>query len=173
MSNFLNNKKAYLSGPIEYDHESLNWRTEPVKILTEKFGIDVFDPFADPKQQWAEKLKEAKITKDFETISNVAHAFVRKDLHQVDLSHLLIAYIPHKTPTTGTVHEIINSNNSKKPTLLVSNTGDISNIPAWYFGFIPIEFIFPNWNSLYEYLEKVNDPEQKVHDRWKFIQGKI
>ena len=170
---FLDNKKVYLSGPIQYDTSNINWRIEPVKILKEKFKLDVFDPFSDPKQQWLPILKEAKEKRDYKTIATIAKDFVRKDLAVVDRSDFIIAYVPAKVPTIGTVHEIINSNNSKKPTLLVSNTNDIIDIPVWYYGFISLEFMFPNWESLYSYLEEVNDKKHINNDRWKFICNQI
>jgi nucleoside 2-deoxyribosyltransferase len=79
-------------------------------------------------------LKKAQSEKDTDTIAKIAKSFVRKDLCLVDRADFLIAYLPNKIPTTGTNHEIINSNNAKKPTLLVTDTGDITNIPLWYFG---------------------------------------
>lgn len=170
--NFLSDKRAYLSGPIEFGSEH-NWRTEPVEILTKKFGINLFDPFADPKQQWVPVLNKARKERDYETITKIAKTFVRKDLAMVDRADMVIAYLPHGTPTTGTHHEIINSNNAKKPTLLVTNLDDIAYIPLWYFGFIPSEFMFPNWDSLYEYLESVNRGEHRSNDRWSFIYGDI
>ena len=51
-------------------------------------------------------------------------------------SDFIIAYVPMAVCTTGVVHEVINSHNAKKPTLLVTNTDNIKNIPLWYFGFI-------------------------------------
>lgn len=170
---YLNNKKVYLSGPIQYDISNVNWRTEPIKILKERFKLDVFDPFSDPKQQWLPTLKEAKNNKDYKTISTIAKDFVRKDLAIVDRSDLLIAYVPDKVPTVGTVHEIINSNNQKKPTLLVSSTNDIVDIPIWYYGFISLDFMFPNWNALYDYLEDVNQKKHINNDRWRYIYDEI
>ena len=172
MNNYLKDKQCYLSGPIQFGEE-LDWRSGPKKVLEEKFAIDVFDPVCDPKQQWVPLLNESRETKNYENIVSIAKRFVRKDLAMVDRADLLIAYIPHKIPTTGVCHEIINSNNSKKPTLLVSNLNDIAYIPVWYFGFIPLEFMFPNWNALFDYLEEVNNGKHKNNDRWSFIYGDI
>lgn len=170
--NYLKQRRCYLSGPIQFGDES-NWRDNPKEILEKKFGLQVFDPFADPKQQWVPSLTEAQKTKDIETIVRISKGFVRKDLCLVDRSDFLIAYLPYKVPTTGTVHEIINSNNAKKPTLLVTNLEDISYIPLWYFGFIPKEFMFAGWASLFKYLEDVNDGQHKDNNRWSFIYGEI
>jgi len=165
-------KRLYLSAPIEYNTES-NWREEVKKVLTKKFGFNVFDPSQDPKQQWWSVLREARETKDYEKIATIAKLFVRKDLAMVDRADLVIAYVPHKVPTTGVVHEVINSNNCKKPTLLVSNCDDISYIPVWYYGFIATEFMFPNWKALFKYLKEVEDGKHKDNDRWSFIYGDI
>jgi nucleoside 2-deoxyribosyltransferase len=170
--NFLNGKRAYLSGPIEHG-EGENWRVGPCQFLTDKLGVDLFDPFSDPKQQWVHALKEAQKNKDYELIVKISKSFVRKDLCLVDRSDFIIAYLPHKIPTTGTHHEIINSNNAKKPTLLVTNCGDISYLPLWYFGFIPVEFMFPTWDKLYSYLEEVNEGKHQHNNRWSYIYGNI
>jgi hypothetical protein len=168
----LKQKRAYLSGPIEYSQD-INWRTKPKQVLVEEFGIDLFDPFCDPKQQWTEELNEARKNQDFETVTKICKLFVRKDLCWVDRSDFIISFLPYKVPTTGTVHEIINSNNAKKPTLLVTDAENVSYIPLWYFGFIPVEFMFAGWESLFSYLREVNSGLHKHNNRWSFIYGEI
>ena len=172
MTMYLAGKRCYLSGPIQFG-DTTNWRDYPKQVLAEEFGLLVSDPFADPKQQWVPTLTKAQQDKDTETIVKIAKGFVRKDLCLVDRSDLLIAYLPYKVPTTGTHHEIINSNNAKKPTLLVTNLDHISYIPLWYFGFIPTEFMFVGWESLFVYLREVNDAKHKHNNRWSYIYGEI
>lgn len=169
--NYLKNKRAYLSGPIEAD-TGPNWREPVKKALTEKFGIDLFDPFTDPKQQWAPLLNQAKNDQNFDLVTTIAKSFVRKDLCMVDRSDLLIAYLPKSICTTGTVHEIINSVNSKKPVLLVTN-GPKTQIPSWYWGFIPHEVMFSSFDELYEYLIKVDRGDMKDNNRWAYIYGLV
>lgn len=164
MKNHLFGKRAYLSGPIQYDETGTNWRVEPTNILKNKFGIDVFDPFDDPKQQWVPILQKAQQEKDYETIKKIAKSFVRKDLAEVDHSHLLIAYLPYKVPTTGTCHEIINANDRKKPTFLICPEGK-DKIPLWYFGFINTDFMFGSWIDLFEFLEQINDEKHTNNNR--------
>lgn len=173
MSDPLRNARCYLSGPIENDRNDLNWRTEPSKVLRERFGIDLFDPFSDPKQQWVPALAEARTKGDYDTMVKIAKLFVRKDLCMVDRVDFTIAYLPYKVPTTGTTHEIINSNNAKKPTLLVTDSPNITYIPLWYFGFIPTEFMFAGWDDLFSYLEDVNAGKHKQNNRWSYIYGDI
>jgi len=170
---YLKDKRLYLSGPIEHDTTDHNWRTEPKEILMQKFGVNIFDPFDDPKQNLSSDLHKAREQNDVDTIVHIAKGFLRKDLCLVDRSDLLIAYLPYKVPTTGACHEIINSNNAKKPTLLVTNLDKVSYIPLWYFGFIPKEFMFAGWQSLFNYLKEVDEGMHKHNNRWSFIYGDI
>lgn len=172
MSNYLKNKKCYLSGPIQFAIEEY-WRSQPTFVLQESFGVDVFDPFADEKQKWTDEIKLAKNKDDIDSLINIAKQFVRKDLGMVDRSDFLIAYIPVGIQTVGTVHEIVNSNNAKKPTLLVTNSEKVSDIPLWYFGFIPKDYMFAGWTSLYEYLQKIHDGKILDDDRWHLPCGII
>ena len=169
----LKGKRCYLSGPIENDSTPHhNWRTEPKRILTEEFGIDLFDPFADPKQQWVGDLYKARDECDYETITRIAKSFVRKDLCMVDRADFLISCLPYKVPTTGTHHEVINSSNAKKPTLLVCPDGK-NKIPLWYYGFIPHEVMFGSWDELYEYLREVEAGKHRHNNRWAYVYGLI
>ena len=171
MANVIEGKRCYLSGAIEFGDEDTNWRTEPKKILIEKYKIDLFDPFSDPKQQWVPKLNAARAAKDYETMEKIATKFVNKDLSMVDRSDFLIAYLPKGVPTTGTTHEIIQSYSGiKNPTLLVCPEGKVHN-PLWFFGFIPHRYMFSSWDDLYSYLDEVNDGKHKDDSRWHFVYG--
>jgi hypothetical protein len=168
----LTNKRVYLSGAIEHDLSGHNWRINPSKILREEFKLNLFDPFSDPKQSCTVQLMQAREERDFDTMVAIAKNFVRKDLCSVDRSDFLIAYLPYQVPTTGTHHEIINSNNSKKPTLLVAD-GNKARIPLWYFGFIPVEFMFDDWKQLYSYLREINEYKHINNNRWAYVYGLI
>lgn len=165
----LEGKTVYLSGPIENGYDTAdNWRTEPVKVLSERFGINVFDPFADIKQQWVPTLNQARTDKNYEEIRRIAKQFVRKDLGKVDKSDFVIAYLPYKVATTGTHHEIINANDRKKPVLLVCPQGK-ENVPLWYFGFIHHKNMFGSFEEVYERLEEINKGSHIDDDRWALI----
>ena len=169
----LENTRCYLSGPIEHDETNFNWRTEPKEVLVKNFKVNLFDPFEDPKQQWVPAILKAKEEKNYELMAEIARRFVRKDLCMVDRSDFLIAYLPKDVLTTGTHHEIVTAVNAKKPTLLVTNGDDVTNLPLWYFGFIPTKCMFSNWNALYDYLELVNQGEEKGNNKWSFIYGDV
>lgn len=168
--NYLKDKRLYFSSPIECcEEKEKNWRQPIIEKLKNQYGLNVFDPYSDPKQQFTDDIKKAKENKDFQTVRKIARSFVKKDLNLVDRSDILLAYIPYRVPTTGVCHEIIVSSNSKKPTLLVTNMNDISYIPTWYFGFIPVEFMFSNWEALFNYLKEVNEGKHKDNDKWSYI----
>jgi len=170
--NHLRNKRAYLSGAIEFGEKTHNWRIDPINVMTNRLGINVFDPFSDPKQQWVEELDKARVNRDYAAIRKIAKNFVRKDLCMVDRSDFLIAYMPYKIPTTGTVHEIVNSNEAKKPTLIVCPQGK-ENAPVWLWGILPEHYFFSSWDDLYAYLQDVADGKHYEDDRWHFCCGLV
>jgi len=168
---YLQDRKIYLSGPIEHDDGCENWRTEPKKVLTERFGLKLFDPYADPKQQFAEKLRSAMDDGDWDYAEKIAKDFVSKDLTKVDRSDFIIACLPKDVMTTGTHHEIVYSNDRKKPTIICCPQG-VRFIPAWYFGFRNI-MRFGDWESVYNYLQEVDDGKHMNNNRWKYTYGLI
>lgn len=168
----LRGKRCYLSGPIENDVTHFNWRDEPKRVLGPTFGIDLFDPFDDPKQVWVDPLKKARDECNFAEMARIAKAFVRKDLCMVDRADFVVAYLPYKVPTTGTIHEIIVATNAKKPTLLMCPQGK-QFVPLWFYGFIPHECMFSNWEGVYQYLKDVNHGYHKGNNRWAFVYGMV
>jgi nucleoside 2-deoxyribosyltransferase len=169
---YLKGKRCYLSGPIENANPKDDWRIEPSKILIEEFGIDLFDPFHDPKQQWASALVTAREEKNYNEMARIANNFVRKDLSLVDSSDFLISNVPKGVPTVGTVHEIIVKSEQKKPVLLVCTQGK-EHVAFWYFGLIPHSQMFGSWNDLYNYLREVNIGKHSDNYRWDYVCGRI
>lgn len=165
--NYLKNSKMYLSGPLEY-YEGANWRIEPTKVFTERFGIDVFDPYIDPKQNWSLQINEAKQKKDYAEMARIAKGFVKKDLAMVDRCDFLIACLPFKVPTTGSHFEIYNSINLKKPSLIICPEGK-EKIPVWYFGVVKQEYLFGSWEEVYNYLDEVDKGLHQDNHRWNMV----
>jgi len=168
MNNYLKNRRVYIAGPIEFADHSKDWRGPVKQNLVDRFGLRVFDPIDDPKQEVRAKLNKAKEENDFETVSAIVHNFVRIDLSIVDRMDFLIAYLPHRLPTTGTVHEIVSANDAKKPVFIVCPQGK-NKVPDWYFGFINHKFMFGHWENLYDYLIEVDEGRHKTNNRWTFV----
>ncbi len=201
---YLKNAKCYLSGAIDADMSGKNWRPAVIETLSSRFGVNVFDPFSDPKQMKGKEMAEAKAAGNFDKVREIVLGFVAKDLSEIDRTDMLIARIgmhsiyyanqikdtdiwqddfgqmrlmlppPSVTPipTTGTVHEIVNADLYKKPTMLVCEEG-VKHIPGWYFGILKPEYMFGSWESLYNYLQEVADGKHMNNKRWQRVYGLI
>jgi hypothetical protein len=162
--------RAYLSGAIEQAVEDgEDWRIGPRRVLRNEFGINLFDPFEDPKQQWAEPLRQAREDCDYEVMKEIATRFVQKDLTMVSRSDMLVAHLPYGVPTTGTHHEIVKGIEDKKPVLFVCPQGKQYN-PLWYFGCgVPLDHFFGSWDALYSFLRRVEEGQLRHDRRWHYI----
>lgn len=170
MKHFLKDKLFYLSSPIEFGVD--NWRYEFKNNLINKFKINIYDPFLDPKQQWTKQILKARKEKNYDKISSIAKNFVLKDYLMVDKADGLIAYLPYRVPTIGVHYEISRSLNSNKPTFLICPEGK-ELLPVWYYGIINHKNMFGNFSDFYEYLEKVNNGQIKNDDSLLAIYNKI
>ena len=56
---YLKGKRCYLSGPMENSTES-SWTEDASYVLSQEFGVEVLNPFNDPKQQWEKNLRELR-----------------------------------------------------------------------------------------------------------------
>lgn len=170
MKNFLKDKLFYLSSPIEFGVD--NWRYEFKNILINKFKINIYDPFLDPKQQWTKQILKARKEKNYDKIALIAKNFVLKDYLMVDKADGLIAYLPYRVPTIGVHYEISRSLNSSKPTFLICPEGK-ELLPVWYYGIINHKNMFGNFYDFYDYLEKINNGNIKNDDSLLAIYNKI
>ncbi len=170
---YLRGCKVYLGGPIEHAEDKEDWRPPVRDVLRKEFQIELFDPTEDVKQEWLPNLLDAREACDFDTMSKIAKRFVHKDLSVVDECRFIISNVPRGVPTTGTTHEIINSWDLKKPTLLVCPEGK-QYVPAWYYGFIPHSpWMHGSWDSLYDYLREVDAGKHKEETRWCRLYGLV
>ena len=81
---------------------------------------------------------------------------VHMDLRMVDISDFVVVYLDPAIPTTGTIHELINSLAQRKPTLVVIEGGK-QFAPNWLFGIMDFNFMFDNFTQLYSFLQQIND----------------
>lgn len=173
---------AYLCGPIDHaEDDGVTWRRRVGSMLSEKYGIKILDPTNKPFKAHSHNYEEIGVeknnamslrqNKEFGVLTSKMRDIVRADLRCVDLSDILIAYIPKDTLLCGTIHEIVVASNSKKPTLLVIEGGR-ENASNWFWGMLPtaphIEYaeggrsgwIFDGWASLFDFLDEVNTEEE-------------
>lgn len=169
----LKNSKVYLSGPIEHENQNQpDWRLPVIKELTDRFGIDVFDPSKDEKQKRATLLESAIEKGNYEEVEKIAKSFVRKDLGEIDRRDFLICYNPYKVPTTGTPCEVHHCQNLKKPVLIVCPEGK-KYASRWYFGYVKHQYIFGSWEDCYSYLKEVDEYKHKDNHRWWLVYGMV
>jgi len=181
---------TYLCGPIDnVDDDGVAWRRSIAPILNERYGMKVLDPTDKPFKTHNLKYEEIgdeklasntlRVNGDYAELAEKFKGIVRADLRCVDLSDVLIGYIPEGVQMCGTIHEIVVSTDSKKPTLLVVEGGR-KNLSHWLWGVIPSEpheenrsgWIFDSWDALFEYLDNVDNalavPEPKS-SRWVML----
>ena len=177
-SGLLAGKKVYLSSPLEcIVHDTNNsWheqRQEVKRELKSRLGLLVHDPYDDLENGQAHKdeIKAAKSNRNFVKLNEIFHNTVRLDLRLVDRADILIAYVPNGVATVGTVHEIVNANNAKKPVFLVEGK-DAINVPLWYYGFIPYNRMFGRWEALYTCLKEIDDGSEFADNRISSLQIK-
>ena len=69
----------------------------------------------------------------------------------------------------GTIHELINSLNQKKPTLVVVEGGK-EVAPNWLFGIMDFNFIFDSFGELYDFLGLIDTEAIQANlSRWVFF----
>jgi hypothetical protein len=94
------------------------------------------------------------------------------DLRCTDISDWSIAYLDYSIPMNGTYEEIFTLNRSKKPVLLFCEQG-IDKIGDWFFGTLPHQLFFDEWDKLYQYILDINNGTiTDTLNRWVFFNYK-
>ena len=115
---------TYLCGPIDnVDDDGVIWRKQIGEKLSARYGMKVLDPTDKPFKNQTLKYEEIGVEKQYAhnlkaegRYAELAEKFkgiVRADLRCVDLSDVLIAYLPKDVLMCGTIHEIVVSSHSK------------------------------------------------------------
>jgi len=173
--NNLNGLRCYLSYPIEFASSEESFNKEILCSFLEMKGTKILDP-KKIKFDGISEIEERKQLfedNDFKEIRKQMKKIVRKDLRCVDISDFIIALLPKDIKTTGTTHEIIESDRQRKPTLIVCPEG-IKHIPIWFFGIVPVQYMFDSIEKLVEYLNFIDEHDMDCEDaifddRWQFI----
>ena len=173
---------TYLCGPIDnVEDDGVIWRKQIGKELSARYGMKILDPTDKPFKTHTlkyEEIGEEKVSANnlraegrYAELAEKFKGIVRADLRCVDLSDVLMC---------GTIHEIVVSTDSKKPTLLVVEGGR-KNLSHWFWGIIPSEpheedrsgWIFDSWDALFNYLDTINEAEEDMpqpkSSRWVML----
>ena len=179
--NNLKNMRCYLAGPIDRaTDDGILWRRE-ITIFLKDLGVYVFDPCNKPitnakyKEVVEEKTKMLHLKKShrFLELSARMREIVHYDLRMTDVSDFLIVYLDSEVFTFGTTHELINSLNQRKPTLVVIEGGK-EFAPNWLFGIMDFNFMFDSFDELKEYLVHIDQGVITADlSRWVFFTDKV
>jgi len=175
--NRLRGLRAYLAGPIDHaEDDGVGWRNDLGGWL-KKRGIIVIDPCSKPLTYHAfkeigeekQRMMNLKIQERYFELSKWMQGIVHVDLRMVDVSDIVIVYLDIKSRPFGTIHELINALNQRKPTLVVIEGGKVE-APNWLFGIMRHEFIFSNFEEMCSFLTLIDSGTiQPDYTRWVFL----
>ena len=175
--NRLKGMRIYLAGPIDHaKDDGIGWRNELKKFIKKKgaFALDPCDKpisYAAYGEVGTEKTKMLELKKmgRFFELSEQMKKIAHVDLRMTDVSDCVVDYLNPNITMFGTIHELINSLQQRKPTLVVIEGGK-KNAPNWLFGIMDYNFMFDSFDELEEFLTLVDeasfDPDLT---RWVFF----
>ena len=96
------------------------------------------------------------------------------DLHYLDLSNFVVAYLDLDVRLTGSITEITYAALEKKPIIIICPQGK-AKLPNWLYGMCDHRLFFDDIESSKQYINKVNNNKIFISaERWRFINyGKV
>lgn len=178
--NRLKGLRVYLAGPIDHaDDDGVGWR-DMMKPFLKKKGMLTLDPcdkpinYASYGEVGEEKTKMMELKKlgRFFELSEQMKAICHVDLRMTDVADCVIVYINPDIPMCGTIHELVNSLQQRKPTLVVVEGGK-KNAPNWLFGIMDFNFMFDSFDDLKDFMGLVDEAAFRPDlTRWVFFDFK-
>jgi hypothetical protein len=87
----------------------------------------------------------------------------------VDRSDFIIAYINPKTPTFGTMEELVTAVKMKRPTF-IAIAGSKKKTPLWLLGMFPHKYIYDSMDDILDMVIKIDSGEKEIDsDRWRLL----
>jgi hypothetical protein len=175
--NILNKTKAYLAGNLENaNHTTNTWRSyikEELKSSNITFLSPLEHMFIDdiPENEGNQSVvKGYRANGDFEAAHQHMKKIIRKDLRLVDISDFFIFNFDTKTPTYGTMHELVLASQQRKPVFI--SVGDKHNCPLWIMGLFPHKYIYNNVEEIVGVLKKIDKGEIEINNsRWRLLKS--
>jgi hypothetical protein len=171
MLHYLAEKTTYLAGNIHTTKQSdygVKWREDLIPRLTQ-MNIKVINPCTEGVGDSAKDqiyFKELIAKRDFITLKKDFYKVIRKDLKAVDKSDFLIFYHNPTLPTIGSIHEVINASNQKKPVLIMCDEKDLDHLNPWLLTIIKPQWLFTTWDNMFTYLYKIDNGELDTSHWW-------
>lgn len=176
-NNRLKGMRVYLAGPIDHaEDDGVGWRNKMKKFLVKR-GVNPLDPCDKPISYASygeigaekEKMMELKKMGRWFELSEQMKAIAHVDLRMTDVSDCVIVYLNPEVKMFGTIHELINSLQQRKPTLVVIEGGK-ENAPNWLFGIMDYNFMFDSFKELEDFLTLVDEAAFSPDlTRWVFF----
>lgn len=165
---------TYLSGAMDAAPDlGIGWREKFIK-LTSHLNLDIINPCVKPPGCSVEIQNGHRVSttlrenKDWQGMQKFVKKLRREDLRFTDISDFLIAYIDPEVPSYGTPDEIYTAERQKKPLFCIIK-GGIEKLPVWLFGVFELNEIFSTVEECVAHLEKINNGEIPLDDRWVLI----
>jgi len=175
--NRLKGLRVYLAGPIDKaKDDGVGWRAK-LKPFLKRRGMLPLDPCDKPISYTSygeigeekEKMMELKKMGRFFELSEQMRAICHVDLRMTDVSDCVIVYLDPKVSMFGTIHELINSLQQRKPTLVVVEGGK-DKAPNWLFGIMDFNFMFDSFEELRQFMILVDEASFNPDlTRWVFF----
>ncbi len=174
--NLLYRTRTYLVGHMENvsANEGQTWRDWATQELS-KLGVVVFDPYKKPFVTDVEegpdirsRFEAAKLSGDFDFISERMRQIRIFDLNLVDRSDFIIANIKPSLASWGSTEEVVTAVKMKKPVYLVVEGGK-TKCPLWIFGMFPHKYIFNTVAEVIEELKGIDSGKTETDGRWRLL----
>ena len=163
MSNYLKGKTVYLCGPIHaVSDDGKGWR-EIITPRLKRIGINVLNPCKKTSHDSIDEVGEDKkifrnlIEQErWEELKEKFWKIVRSDLRAIDMADFVIFNYDPSVPMCGSIHEMVVAQFEKKVVLLKYQKSQLPDFNPWICTFVKSHHFFPEWEKMYDYLEKVN-----------------
>lgn len=167
--------RAYLAGNIEYTSGHTDWRQYMTYELEYNLQSIVLSPLnqvflnqVHESDEDRELLKKWREDGEYDKVSSYMKSVVQKDLRMIDICDFVIIRLEVDKPTFGTIHELIEANNQKKPLFIIVD--DKKKIPLWLFGIIKHKYFYTSEDEVLKMLYDIDCGHVKIDsDRWKIL----
>ena len=170
--------RVYLSGPIDNAKDfGVGWRQMVQEKLSD-LDLIFLDPCKKPLQpgfacedlENHQRRLELKQQGDFETVAREMRLIRCIDLRLADLCDWAIVHLDLNVYSTGTHEEVTTLNRRKVPILVHVEQGKAA-LPDWYWGALPHQHVFSEWEDMFAYIRRVahDPPPIDTFNRWRFL----
>ncbi len=176
--------QVYLAGPIDFVKDRGRGFRATITEKLLKIGLDksmILDPCKKPvsletfrdfdsEADYYDMLRKHKMWDELETQTKMT---IHVDLRMVDLSDVIIAVINPKVFMFGTIHEIVQARQQKKPVLLVDPRGK-EGTSIWALGLVGHHHVFTTEDEAIDYLGDVLSGRLEVDmTEWLFLHTQL